>query len=162
MQGHFLVTDDGPHPPEKWAEVTADHIIAISEQAEETKVVEAQRFREKLVDLLTRLHDSTQKNERGQLEAEGVGRLAAELDPGEEDLEGPAGEIIQLAAGFSFEDHFQKPETKEHLKNVLRSHHASQVFIERSWHADRNPDSPEAKEFHAKYHPGPEGGTTET
>jgi hypothetical protein len=164
MAGAFLlITEDGPHPPETWAGVTADQIIDIAETAEETRAAEARRFREELVKLLVRHHEQAQEHERVALKEHGHARLMhAERDEkGEHQVYSAStvknviGAIVSMAGGYSFEEHFHKPETQAYLHEVLARNFATQAHIERSWHADKHPNTKEAKEFRKLHHPGP-------
>jgi len=130
-----LVTDDGPHSPADWARATADQIVDISAEAEETKIREAERFRGQLVALLTHHHERVQSSESARL-ADSA-RYAEPLDPSEY-VDVPVREIVDLASGYSFADHFANPETQQYLRDVLASHFATSMNIERRWHAHRN------------------------
>jgi hypothetical protein len=147
-----LVTDGGPHPPEAWAEVTADQIIDIAATAPDAKLAEARAFRKALVSILTGHHGKVQAHERGQIEAHGTERLSHDLDPTGH-VSDPVDEIVEAAKGLSFEEHFQTPETREYLRRLVASHFATAMHIERAWHADRNPESEHAQAFRAAHHP---------
>ena len=148
----IMVTDEGPHPAETWAEVTADQIIRISESAPEGLISEARVFRERLVLILTGHHDRVQQHERGQIAEAGHARLQHDLDAAGH-IDGPLAEIIEAAGATSFADHFQKLEIQQYLRDLLHSHFATSMFIERSWHADRNPETSEAQAFRAVHQP---------
>ncbi len=154
MQVGVMITDGGPHPPEKWAEQTASQIIDIAATAPEAKLKEAREFREKIVAILTPHHAKVQDHERGKLAAS-IERMATPLDPTPHIGEA-VDAIIAAAKGLSFEAHFQQPETRAYLENLIGSHFATAMHIERSWHADRNPDHPHSKAFMAAHHPGAE------
>lgn len=153
MRVGVMVTEGGPHSPDTWAEATADQIIDISADAPDTKLAEARMFREKLVEILSGHHQLVQEQERGQIDEQGHARLIHDLDVSE-CVDAPAAEIVETARGLSFESHFAKPETQAYLRQVLGSHFATSMHIERSWHADRHPDTDEARAFRAKYHSG--------
>lgn len=149
----ILVTDGASnHAPEKWAEATADQIVQILESAPETRVAEARDFRGKLIDILTGHHAKVQQHERGQIDEHGSARLGHALEPAQH-VEDPVSEIVEAASGYSFADHFRAPQTQEYLRNVLSSHFGTSMHIERSLHADANPDAPEAREFRQIHHP---------
>ncbi len=148
-----LVTDGGPHPPEKWAEVTASQIVDdIATHAPQTGVGESQEFRDKLVAILTPHHGRVQESERGAL-VHVPGRMQHDLDPTPH-LSDPLAEIVAAAQGHTFGAYFTRPETQEYLRRVIGTHFATAMQIERSWHADRNPNTPEARAFRATHHPG--------
>lgn len=169
MKLGVLITDGGPHPPDKWAEVTADQIIQISESAEAGKLAEARAFRDKIVKALTPHHGKVQHHERGQLKAHGDKHFASELNP-LPFIEEALAEIVAAAKGLSFEAHFAKPETLKYVGDVLASHFATAQHIERAWASDDtdaarahrdthglpHPDaaSVHARAFQATHHPG--------
>lgn len=150
---HLLITNNGPHEPERWAEVTASQIIDISAQAPDAKLSEAKEFRDKLVTILSRHHGNVQEHERAQISIHGHARLMHDLDT-DPHIADPVNEVIAASKGYSFESHFNKPETRTYLENLLSSHFASAMHIERSWHANRNSSAPEVKAFFATHHPG--------
>jgi len=152
MQVGVMITDGGPHPSEKWADQTASQIIDIAATAPESKLMEARAFREKIVEILTPHHAKVQEHERGKLAAS-IEHMVTPLDPSEH-IDEAVDAIIAAAKGLSFEAHFHKPETRAYLVNLIGSHFATAMHIERSWHADRNPDSEHAKAFRAAHHPG--------
>lgn len=69
MRMWILVTDGGPHPPEKWAEVTASQVIDISSTAPESKLSEARAYERRIVGILTRHHANAQGLFRDMLAA---------------------------------------------------------------------------------------------
>jgi hypothetical protein len=46
-------------------------------------------------------------------------------------------------------EHFAKPEVQVALAGLIGSHFATAMDIERSWHADKNADHPEARAYRA-------------
>ena len=68
------------------------------------------------------------------------------------DLDAMKAEIVAASVGTIFEAHFAQPDVQEHIVQVLGSHFASSQHIERSWHADRNPTTDQAKAFKAQWH----------
>lgn len=155
MQVGVMITNGGPHPAEKWAQVTADQIIDIGSTAKGALLTEAHTFRTMIVQTLADHHTKVQTHERGQLESAGDDHLGTALDPTAH-IAGAVDEIIEATKGTSFEAHFAQPHVREYLERVLGSHFATSMHIERSWHADRNPDGKNAQAFRAAHHPGTE------
>jgi len=152
MRVGVMITDGGAHPPELWAEVTADQLIDISAQAPETRVAEAREFRARIVSVLAGYHAEVQRIEREALDREGCARLM--LAPEESMLlDGAVNELVDAARGYSFADHFKRPEVQDYVRAVLAGHFASSVHVERSLHADANPDDERAVAFRATHHP---------
>jgi hypothetical protein len=148
-----MVTDGGPHPPEMWAEATADQIIDISAQAPESKLQEAREFRTKLVTILTGHHDMVQQHERGKLVERGAAHLTTEIDPSQH-VDDPVADVVAASRGYSFEAHFAKPEVQDYLRQTIGNHFATAIHIERSWHADADPEHEASVAFRAAHHPG--------
>ena len=154
MQVGILITDDGPHPPEAWAEVTANEIIRIGSQSPEALLREADAFKAKLIEILTVHHGRVQAGERGAIQEHGHARLGHDIEPMQHVDEDPVQEIVNAAKGTSFAGHFAKEETQEYLQRLLANHFATAMHIERSYHADRNPRAKEVKAFRDMHHPG--------
>lgn len=155
MRGTILVTEGGPHPPEDWANATADQIVSIAEGAPGTLAAEGRQFRDELVRILGRYFARVQRHERDQLKEHSHARLMQ--DPGlSEHVKDPVGAVVATASDYSFGEYFQKPETQDYVRRVLEKDMGSAVLIERSWHADAHHNTKEAKAFRAMHHPGPD------
>jgi hypothetical protein len=141
-----LATDGGPHPPEKWAALTASQIIDIASSAPATLLAEARGFQAKIEGILTRHHELAQTHERDSLATEGPERLAADIDTSGH-VPDAADDIVAAAKGTSFAAHFAKPEVRAYLERLLHEHFHHSMHIERLWHADANPDHPTAVVF---------------
>jgi hypothetical protein len=63
-------------------------------------------------------------------------------------------DVRRLAAGTSFEAHFSKPETMAYVEQVLHEHFHHSMHIERSWHADSQPEHPNSVAFRAAANEG--------
>lgn len=171
----IMATDGGPHPPEKWARVTASQIIDIAASAPEALLREARAFEEKVVGILEGHHGLVQVHERTSLETQGTERLADPINT-EGHVPDAVDDIIAAAKGTSFEAHFNLPQrqepqldnegnqvrdvdgnpmivtvpsTREYLEQLLHQHFHHSMHIERSWHADANPDHPHSIAFKA-------------
>ncbi len=143
-----MITNGGPHPPEKWASVTAGQIIDIAASAPTALLAEARSFEARITSLLTGHHRLAQEHERAALATEGPARLLAPLDTGAH-MPDAVDDIVAAARGTSFAAHFQKPETRAYLERLLHEHMHHNMLIERSWHADAHPDEPHSKAFKA-------------
>lgn len=162
MEIFALVTDDGPHPPEKWARVTANLIMGnVGRRSKSVTLHDAQAFEEKLLALLTNHHGRAQRHERAAIETEGTERLAGSIDTSGH-IPDAVDDIIALAKGTSLDEYFSRSEevvvnddgttttvlsTRDFLERLLHQHFHNVMHIERSWHADSVPDHPQAKAF---------------
>ncbi len=138
MSISFMVTNGGPHPPEKWADVTARAIgdlIVIEPSAPTQAVIDKREFEAALFKLLVDLHKQLQHTARWRLGETGH----VEHGPLVQDRASEAAnQVVALAGSTRFAAHFAKPEVLTFLHNVIGQHFADSVHIERSWHADRN------------------------
>lgn len=130
-----MITEGGPHPPEKWAEQTADQIISVAESAPDALLAEARSFHRAIIDILTKHHASVQRIEREHLRSKGAGHYASPIDPLPH-IENPVTQIIDTAKGTSLESHFAQPFIKTYLMQVIGNHFHDVVMIERSYHRD--------------------------
>jgi hypothetical protein len=154
MNVGILATDGGPHPPEKWAQVTASQIIDIASDAPEAKLREARVFEARVLEILTGHHSLVQEHERGGLANEGPERLATDIDTSGH-VPDAVDDIISAAKGTSFAPHFAKPEVRAYVERLLHEHFHHAMHIERSWHADAHPNHPHAKAFREAMHGAP-------
>lgn len=146
MQIGVMKTNFGPHPASLWAETTADQILTVDPSASEDQLQAGNILRDKLVDVLEKHHAIVQKHERDEL-TDDHERLATELKPEEYHVEEAVAAVAAAAAGTMFADHFAKSDVKDYPRRLLTQHFQTSMDIERSWHADRNPDVDVAKAY---------------
>lgn len=144
----LMVTDGGPHPPEKWAALTASQVIEIASTASGALLSEARTFQAKVEAVLVAHHRLVQDHERDALASEGPDRLATDIDTSGH-LPDAVDDVIAAARGTSFAAHFAKPETRAYLEELLHNHFHQSMWIERSQIADATPDHLMAKCFRA-------------
>ncbi len=134
----FMITNGGPHPPEKWADVTARAItdlIVIEQTAPTQAIVDKREFEMALFKMLIDLHKGVQETARNALKEThhaSHSAIAAHYATDTTD------KIIALAQGTRFAEHFRKAEVQGFLRNVTGQHFANSVDIEHRWHKDRN------------------------
>jgi hypothetical protein len=160
MQVGVLITDGGVHPPETWAEVTANQIIDISRTAKGALLEEAEGFRSRIVQALVGYHRLVQEYEREQLSKDDR-HMLSKLDPTPH-IDDPVEDIVRLGRGTSFAQHLAKPETQDYLRRLVGGHFCTVMHIERLAHADQNKDHPHRrtyKEMHGLRVPEDEEGT---
>ncbi len=136
MKFKILVTNEGKHPAYKWAELAADEIIEISEQAPETLVREAREFRENLVRLLTDHHQQMMDHEQAQIK-DGKHQMHLPLET-EEHAEKVVDQIRDIAKGKSFAKHFSQDHVREHLNTICNKYFKSAKLVERQhYHSEQ-------------------------
>jgi hypothetical protein len=143
-----MITNGGPHPPEKWASVTAAKVVDIGANAADALYREARDFQVRVETLLVAHHRLAQDHERAALANEGTNRLLEAIDTSSH-VPDALDDIVAAARGTSFAAHFDKPATQVYLARVLHEHTHSIMHIERSYHADAHPDHPHAQAFKA-------------
>lgn len=155
MQVGILATEGGPHSAAQWAVVTAGQIIQIAQTAEGDVASAARRLELKILDILEEAHGAVQRVETDRLREFGGERLLRPMAIAKK-VEAPFQAILKATEGTPFTEHFAQDEVQDRLRRVLGSHFATAMQIERSWHADTNPDLPEAQAFKAAQTEGPE------
>lgn len=65
-----MMTDNGAHPPEVWAQVTAEHIAPISDDMVGPRRAAAQALQAKIAEALLPHHTAVQNDERGKLKSD--------------------------------------------------------------------------------------------
>ena len=150
----ILITDGGPHPADKWAECTASHIVSIADHVAGERRGSALKLQAAVIDILERRHTTVQTGERGKSGEHGHARLGHDLDPEHHVvLDEVVAEIVAAAQGTPWAAEFAQPATADALRQLIGQHFSTSIHIERSWHADRNPEIPEAAAFRTTYHP---------
>lgn len=165
MHVAIMKTNGGPHPAEKWALTTVGEIMQAVFGIRDAETATQRKLEIALLDALERQHGAVQRHERGKIAELGVGRLAQPLDPSEH-LGAPIEDMVDATRAVGQVEmadpdnpgktkmvdvaaHFARPEVQEQLRLLIGRHFATSMDVERSWHADRNPDDPVAKAYRA-------------
>ena len=141
----ILITNGGVHPADKWAAHTAAQIadlIQVDEASESPEAGAARRakprFELDLADALESHHRGIQESERAALVSGGAERLDAPLAVKTDDLDEAVSAVEEAAEGTPFEAHFTDPQVQDVVRQIVGTHFATVMSIERSWHADRS------------------------
>jgi hypothetical protein len=154
----LLMTDNGPHPPEKLSALTVQRFLeGFAEKAPAAVYAEVERFRGQADRLMTEFHRIVQTDERSALEEQGPDRIAEPMD-----LDGVVNqavdEVLKLALQSrdailtdvtgtprpdwpSLLEYFRLPQTRQFLTETLHREFHQNVLIERSW-ASHDADTP--------------------
>lgn len=149
----ILITNGGTHSPEKWADTTAEHIFQVGSAVAGDRLIAAKKFQIQIAEILMPHHDAVQTDAKASLAANAQAHMTKAYDPLAK-AEQATAEIVAAAKGTPWEDHFAKPEVQQVMVQEIGNHFATAEHIERSWHADRNPNTDAAKAFRAAHHPG--------
>jgi hypothetical protein len=157
MQMRLMATDGGSHPPETLAGMTAQRIIDdFAVHAPEAAYAEVMAFRDTIDRIMTAHHRLVQEAERSALQTEGPARLIQQVDThvhipdALDDIMAAAKEKVDGKPKWpTLMTYFARPETQQYLEDVLHMELHQNMHIERSWHADANPEDPHAVAFNA-------------
>jgi hypothetical protein len=147
-----MITEGGAHPPEKWADATAAQIVDIADHVTGEKRASAVKLQAAIIDVLIAHHTMVQDGERAAIKATGLPLLAADLNGASHtDLETCINEICAAASATPWADVFATDEMRAGLQHLLTTHMNTVAYIERSLHADANPDAPEVVAFRSQF-----------
>ena len=150
----ILTTDNGAHSATKWAEATSTHIVSIADGISGEKKTSALKLQAAVIDLLVNAHSDVQSGERGRIAAD-PSVINTMLDAAAHvSIPQLISNIIDAGKSTPWEADMATPAFSEQLDLVLRNHLHTSMHIERSWHADSNPDTPHAQAFRSTYNAG--------
>lgn len=142
-----MITNGGPHPADKWADVTTDTIMDLIEVKEDSVSPEAtaarqakRELRPVLFKIFNGHHDDVQKKERTSLKAIKHAEAAHEHVAKPIDVHPHmtiTEEVDAALAATPFAAHFAKPEVAAVIHQIVGQHTADTIDIERKWHRDR-------------------------
>lgn len=134
----FMITNNGPHPADKWAQITTSAIldlIQIDAQSHSPQAIEARLAKEdlrpKLLRHFTDHHGAVQTDERKKAR-----KVGATCDPSAH-LEDIHSCVDELFAGTPFAEHAKNADFIETVRRIVGQHSANVMDIERRYHADR-------------------------
>lgn len=144
-----MITNGGPHPADKWADMTTETILDLIQVAEDSVSPEAtaartakRDLRPVLFDIFNGHHDRVQKHEQNHMRAN-IKSAKAASDHMTVPLDVTAHLTVmdQVKAALAvtpFSDHFAKPKVIKTIKQIVGQHTADAMHIERRWHHDRH------------------------
>lgn len=147
-------TDNGPHPPEKWAVTTASHIMPVTDEMAGTHLIAAHKLQFQISEILVPYHQGVFDHEVNELKSRGGARLFEPIHTNQDFVDEVLDKIVQAAKGTPWEKNFSNPEMQDNVRQTLNSHFNTVRHIHRSLHADRNMHLEEARAFKALHHPG--------
>lgn len=155
MRVGIMITDNGSHPPEKWAAESAAQIADVividpNSIVRDTMTIEKNNFINALKDTLVRYHEQVQKDEISKLKEFGAYRLNTENSPDPEHLDEAVDAVQSVSKMTMFGAHFNKPEVRHFVHQTLGGHFTTVRHTERSWFADKHPESEQTKIFRAR------------
>ena len=151
----IMITNGGTHAPAKWAAESAAQIVDVI-VIEPDSIVRDTMVREKDVlaanieTALIPFHKFVQDDENEKLDEVGETRLNESNQPDMEHLDQAVEAVQAVADKTIFGPHFRKPEVRPFIVQTLGSHFTTVRHSERSWYADKHPDSEQTKIFRAR------------
>lgn len=146
----FMVTDGGPHPSDKWAELTSNTIVDTilidanpnDGSANAVGVRLAKReLRNALFAILISHHTGVQEIERATnvtvKTAADAGKRVIEAHDPKPHLDTVLPQVNAAFAATPFAAHFAKPEVQAVVAQIIGQHTVDVMHIERRWHLDR-------------------------
>ena len=141
----IMITNGGSHPPEKWAMVTAERIFDIGGSVAGDRLIQAQKLQLAIAEVLMPHHEKIQSTERTKLDEDSK-HLLAPTDATDY-LDDIMDDIVKVSKGTPWQDHFKRPEVQDAARRIIMADIATVQHVERMWHADHHPDSPESQTY---------------
>lgn len=133
-----MITNGGPHPADKWADVTVETILDLVQIEADSVTPAAAAARQVKRDLAPKLF-SIFNDHHGALQAsetKAPKALDAPIDILGETLSTLA-KVNKVLAATPFAAHFAQPNVQAVLTTIIGQHSTDVVHIERRWAADR-------------------------
>lgn len=143
--GVMITNGDQSHPPEKWAEQTAEQLVDVI-QIESTSpfyaaaTVAKDELKTKITAAMLPHHKQVQdhawdvvcpKRNNDELDDEiGPAAIEASVVPY---LDQAVEDVLKVTDGSAFAEHYRKPEVSAFVRNTIGSHFSTVAHIEHSW-----------------------------
>lgn len=145
----IMVSDNGPHSPEKWAIATAEIIVDIDSGIAGNRLIQAQKLQTAIAEALVPHHTTVQVDERSKL-ATDVSHIHTPHSA-KEYIDQVMKDIVGAAKGTPWENHFVNPQVQETIAEIAANHFMTAQHIERLWHADRNPSCADSQQYKTRF-----------
>lgn len=144
----LMITNNGTHPPDKWADVTTEailNLIDVKEDSVSESAIEARQakrdLRPVLFDIFNGHHEGVQAREKdalAKIKKHAEARAHCEKPLGlHEDVPSTLEEVNAALKSTPFAAHFAQPHVQDVLRAIIGQHSATVLDIERRTHADR-------------------------
>jgi len=141
----------GDYPPDQWADITTQLIVAVSDNASDERKSKAKDFISRVREILIQAFQTCQEHEQKALADLGTARYAMDLDINALVIEASS-RVIQAAkdtlqfGAVNLGTLFYEPNRRA-LCDTIGRNLATSVSITRRWHAHAREDDPVAKQF---------------
>lgn len=129
-----LVTNEGSHPPEKWAVVTAETIFPLEgiDGANGDRMMLARKTQLAIIEALLPIYTAVQDGEWDELVADPAKKLTEAYN-----VEVPLSQAVEavqaVVATTPWAGHFAEPLVVEAIRAEVGSHIATVIKVERDW-----------------------------
>lgn len=137
-----MITNGGAHPADKWADTTAEAILALIQVSDDSATPEALAARQAkrdlrpiLFDIFNDHHGAVQGHEQREL-GRNAKHVHAKFDPTQHTPDTIA-QVEKALAATPYADHFARLEVRNVIRAIINQHTVNVMHIERSWHGDR-------------------------
>lgn len=148
----FLITDNGPHSADVWAQATAEEIFQPDPSMSPERLTEAKQLQLDIAAILKPLHELVIQGERMSL-AQDDDHCDSIKEVGDIAQYG-ADEIAQAAIASPWANVLRSDDWKAEALKVIRNHMQTAQHVERLWFADQNPENISARTYKARYGQG--------
>lgn len=125
--GRLMITNHGTHPPEFWAQVTAEQVAPIGPDVTGHRRIAALVVQSRIMEALEAHHTALHAAEQA-----GTSQLAAHPDLVADEAEAALRDVVAAAAGSEWEAHFARPEVQATARDEIARMFASHQHVERS------------------------------
>lgn len=145
----LMITNGGPHPADKWADMTTDTLLALVEIADNSNSPAAvaarqakRELRQTLFAILHAHHDVVQNGERAELAKVKISKseehMLGKHDPDDHaSTEEACVAVCAALMDTQFAAHFAQPDVAAVVRLIIKQHTVNAMNIERRWHHDR-------------------------
>lgn len=142
-----LITNNGVHSAEKWADATAQMIFPIDPNVEGDRLLLARKTQVKVAEALEPHHATAQSKEHEKLGQDPDARMVPGMHDVGEDATTAFNAVCDALKGTPWESKTQDPEWQTIVRNTIGQHMADIQHIARRHFADTNPDHQRAKSY---------------
>ena len=142
MEVTVLVTNGGPHPPDKWAALTAKQIAAliqIDEQSDTAAAATARKAKPRLeIAISDAIESSFTQIMSDELALVNTGAITARNDPFQADqyIDAALSGAVATTVGTPFEVHFSDAAVQAIVRSIISQNILDAANVQRSWAFD--------------------------
>lgn len=138
----LLVTNGGPHPPDKWAALAAGKVadlIQIDEQSDTDAAAVARKAKPRFsLDVADAIEDEFLAVTNAEAERVVNGLVTSRTDPFDVEsyLDDAVSSVVEASGNTPFSQHFANPAVQQVVRVILKQYFLDAANIQRSWSFD--------------------------